>query len=71
MPVTSASTRQPVWNEGAARWLIYMIAFGTSVTKVAHPWYMTVCETGSLIDACDMHPDDHSAPGDRCTASSF
>jgi len=37
MPVTS--TRQPVWNEGAARGLICLIAFGPSVIKVtlAHP----------------------------------
>ena len=25
----------------------------------------------SLINACDLHPDDHRAPGGRCTASSF
>jgi len=62
MPVTS--TRQPVWNEGAARSLICLIAFGPSVINVAHPWYTTICETGSLINACD--PDDHRAPGGRC-----
>jgi len=64
MPVTS--TRQPVWNEGAARGLICLIAFGPSVTKVAQPWYTTICETGSLINACDLHPDDHRTPGGRC-----
>ena len=42
MPVTS--TRQPVWNEGAARGLICLIAFGPSVIKVAHP-----CASGSLM----------------------
>ena len=51
--------------------LICLIALGFSVTKVAHPWYTTICETGSLINACDLHPDDHRAPGGRCTASSF
>jgi len=69
MPVTS--TRQPVWNEGAARGLICLIAFGPSVIKVAHPWNTTICETGSLINACDLHPDDHTALGGCCTASSF
>jgi len=63
MPVTS--TRQPVWNKGAARGLICLIAFGE------HPLYTTMCETDSLINACDLHPDDHRAPGGRCTASSF
>ena len=53
MPVTS--TRQSVWNEGAARGLISLIAFGPSVIKVAHPWYTTVCETDSLINAYDLH----------------
>jgi len=56
MPVTS--TRQPVWNKGAARGLICLITFDPSVIKVAHPWYTTICETGSLINACDLHPDD-------------
>jgi len=65
------STRQPVWNEGAARGLICFIAFDPSVIKVAHLWYTTIYETGSLINACDLHPDDHRAPGGRCTASSF
>jgi len=69
MPVIS--TRQPVWNEGAARGLICLIAVGPSVIKVAHLWYTTVCETGSLINACDLHPDDHRAPDGRCTALSF
>ena len=69
MPVTS--TKQLVWNEGAARSLICLIAFGPSLIKVAHPWYTTVYETGSLIDACESHPDGHRAPGGRCTASSF
>ena len=69
MPVTS--TRQPVWNEGAARSLICLIAFGPSVIKVAHPWYTTTGETGSLINTWGLHPDDHRAPGGRCTASSF
>ena len=69
MPVTS--TRQPVWNEGAPCGLICLIAFGPSVIKVAHPFYTTIYETGSLINACDLHPDDHKAPGGRCTASSF
>jgi len=61
MPVTSS--RQPVWNEGAARGLICLIAFGfgPSVIKVAHPWYTTICETGSLINTCDVHPDDRRA----------
>jgi len=45
MPVTS--TRQPVWNEGAARGLICLILFGRSVIKVAHPWY-DVKQTVSL-----------------------
>jgi len=54
MPVTS--TRQPVWNEGAARDLICLIAFGPSVIKVAHPWYTKICETGSLINACVCIP---------------
>ena len=67
MPVTS--TRQAVWNEGAARGLICLIAFGPSVIKVAHPWYATICKTGSLINTCDLHPDGHKAPGGRCTAS--
>ena len=69
IPVTS--TRQPVWNEGAARGLICFSAFGASVIKVAHPWHTTICETGSLINACDFHPYDHRAPGGRCTAASF
>ena len=64
-------TSQPVWNEGVARGRICLIAFGPSVIKVAHPWYRTICETGSLINACDLHPDDHRAPGGRCTASSL
>jgi len=53
MPATS--TRQPVWNGGAARGLICLIVFGPSVIKVAHPWYTTICETGSLTNACDLH----------------
>ena len=69
MPATS--TRQPVWNEGAARGLICLIAFGSSVIKVAHPWYTTICEIGSLINAFNLHPDDHRAPGGHCTPSSF
>ena len=32
-----------LWNEGAARGLICLIAFGPSVIKVAHPWY-AICE---------------------------
>jgi len=64
-------TRQPVWNEGAARGLICLIALGPSVIKVAHPYDATICETCSLVNACDLHPDDHRAPGGRCTASSF
>ena len=51
MPVTS--TRQPVWNDGAARGLICLIAFGLSVKKVAHPWYTAICEAGSLIRAVE------------------
>jgi len=47
MPVTS--TRQPVRNEGADRGLICLTAFDLSVIKVAHPWYTTICETGSLM----------------------
>jgi len=31
--------------------LISLIAFGPSVIKVAHAWYTTICETGSLINA--------------------
>jgi len=27
--------------------------------------YMTIRETGSLVNACDLHPDDHRAP-DGC-----
>jgi len=61
----------PVTRTRQARDLICLIAFGPSVIKVAHPWYTTICETGSLINACDLHPDDHRAPGGRCTASSF
>jgi len=51
----ATSTRQPVWNGGAARGLICLIVFGPSVIKVAHPWYTTICETGSLTNACDLH----------------
>jgi len=40
MPVTS--TRQPVWNEGVARGLICLIAFGRSAVKVVHPGIMGV-----------------------------
>ena len=69
MPATS--TRQPVWNEGAARCLFCLIAFGPSVIKVAHPWYTTICETSSLINACDLHPGHHRAPGGRCTVYSL
>ena len=69
MPATSP--RQPVWNEGAARGLMCLIAFGPSVIKAAHHLYTTICETGSPINACDLHSDDHRAPGGRCTASSF
>jgi len=69
--MTATSTIQPVWNEGEARGLICSIAFGSSVIKVVNPWYTTICETGSLINACGLHPDDHRAPGGRCTASLF
>jgi len=69
MPATSP--RQPVRNEGAARGLMCLIAFGPSVIKAAHHLYTTICETGSPINACDLHSDDHRAPGGRCTASSF
>jgi len=51
--------------------LICLIALGPSVIKVAHPWHTTACETGSLVNVCDLHPDDHRAPGGGCTASSF
>ena len=30
--------------------LIYLIALAPSATKIAHPWYTTICETGSLIN---------------------
>jgi len=59
MPVTSTS-RQSVWNEGTVRVLICLIAFDPSVIKVGHPWYVTICETSSFINACGLHPDDHS-----------
>jgi len=66
--MTATSTRQPVWNECAARGLICLTAFGPSVIKVAYPWYTTICETDSLINACDLYRDDHRAPAGRCTA---
>jgi len=58
MPVTST-------KQGAARGVICLIVFDPSVIKVAHPWYTTICETGSLINACDLDPGDRRALGGR------
>ena len=37
-------------NEGTACGLIYLITFGSLVSKVACPRCTTICETGSLVN---------------------